>query len=224
VLLDASGARVDRIVNLGDVVGYGPWPEECYRLLKTEGIPSVLGNHEWLYQRETHRRWFNRTTRVLLEVTDRLLSERSKSELAALPVTLRERGALFVHGAPPDSVVRYLHMYSDEAMARAMRRMEAGVCFAGHTHDLGLIVLSAKGLERRGLGKGITRPPENALVVVNVGAVGQPRDDYDRSAKYVIWDNVSGEIETRFVAYDAGPVVREMIRVDFPESLAARLL
>ncbi len=95
----------DRVICLGDNIGYGPDPEEVVCRLRQLGYSSVLGNHEFALMDERGRRWLNFQAAENNIETEKLLSDESKEYCCSLPPFLAFENAHFVHGYPPDSVV-----------------------------------------------------------------------------------------------------------------------
>lgn len=218
---DWSSQRIDRIVSLGDNVGYGPEPEEVLRFLEKFEIPSIMGNHELGLVKPEFLQWFNAAARKSLLITHELLSSESLRKLPELQATLVLDAALFVHGCPPDSITTYIFQPSDLVLRQLMRQLSQRICFVGHTHDLELIGIDAD-LTRSPLGQGVHALDPKKRFVVNAGSVGQPRDR-DNRAKYVIWDTEEATIEVRFVAYDITATATGIRRLGFPEINASRL-
>lgn len=222
VLEDLDRQGVDRTACLGDVVGYGPDPEEVVALVRGRGLPCVLGNHELGLTDVRQRRWFNPPTRESLRVTRSLLSAGSLAWLGGLPRALVLEGCRLVHGFPPDSVVTYLFEVGDEQLQVEMARLAEEVCFVGHTHLLELVSLGPGGLSRRPLKQGVTVLEAGGRHLVNAGAVGQPRDG-DSRAKYVIWDDRARELSVRCLEYDHAATAAKILARGLPEINARRL-
>lgn len=222
--LDAQGAAA--VVNLGDMVGYGPEPEACVRLLRERGALSVLGNHELGLVEAAARGWFNPQARKALDRTRTLLSAESLDYFATLPRALEHRGALFVHGCPPALVSRYLYELDEAGLREAFGLYEHGLCFVGHTHELERIsLLPGQGrakLARKVLGRGRLVLNPLARHIVNAGAVGQPRDG-DNRAKYLLWEPETGVLDVRFVRYDIARTAAAIIEKGLPAVYADRL-
>ncbi|MEJ5366089.1 MAG: metallophosphoesterase family protein [Desulfosoma sp.] len=222
VLRDLEEVRPEKIVCLGDAVGYGPDPEAVVRLLKSRGIPALLGNHEWALRHPEHLEWFNPSARRSLEKTLELLSPEAVRAVTRWPTTLRVEGALCVHGCPPDSVTRYLFEVSYEEFPALFSTYEEPLCFVGHTHQLlwvrwdGHEVTSGRFLED------LLELDPSGRYIVNVGSVGQPRDG-DNRAKYVLWDTQARTIHVRRVPYDIAKTVEKILALGFPRINADRL-
>lgn len=225
--LDAQGAEA--VVNLGDMVGYGPEPEACVRLLRERGALSVLGNHELGLVEAAARGWFNPQARKALDRTRALLSAESLEYFQTLPRALEHRGALCVHGCPPALVTKYLYELDDSGLREAFGLYTNPLCFVGHTHELGCIsLLPGQGrgkIARKALGKGPLVLNPLARHLVNAGAVGQPRDG-DNRAKYILWEpepDGPGRLDVRFVPYDIAKTAAGIIEKGLPTVYADRL-
>jgi predicted phosphodiesterase len=228
VLADVDEQGVSAILNLGDMVGYGPEPEACVQLLRSRGIPSVLGNHEFGLAEAQGRGFFNPHAKKALDRTRELLSDDSVMYFRTLPRTLEAHGALFVHGCPPGLVSKYLYELDDDALRETFALYPQPLCFAGHTHELerlSLIPGAGSGggsIERKCLGKGLAVLAGPARHILNVGSVGQPRDGNNK-AKYILWEPAQTRIEVRFVPYDIARTAARIVEVGLPTVYADRL-
>jgi len=247
VLADLDSQNAAQVVNLGDMVGYGPEPDACVKLLRERGIVSILGNHEHGLLEAQARGWFNPQARKALDRTRALLSDDALMYFRTLPRTCEVAGALFVHGCPPGLVSKYLYELDDEALRETFGLYANRLCFAGHTHALKRISLfDASGkLERKALGKGVTSLDPAARHIINAGAVGQPRDGNNK-AKYLLWEpgeatppgastsastgastgtstGAPDRIEVRFVSYDIAKTAAAIIEKGLPAVYADRL-
>ena len=200
-LHDAEQSGVDRIVNLGDAIGYGPQPEEVLGLLERRGIPNILGNHELAVVDKDARGELSPLAVRSLEQTLKYLSAASLLYIKNLPSVREMEGALVVHGCPPDSPTTYLHHMSLPEIRELFAATQFDIAFAGHSHRLMLIHYDEKKLEFASLRHDLIQLRPGCRHVVNVGSVGQPRDG-DPHAKYVIWDNCRNTLEIRRIAYD----------------------
>ena len=224
VLEDIEAMGPDRIVSLGDNIGYGPEPEEVVRLVRERAIPSVMGNHELASTRIGQKRWFNPVARKSVNRTNDLLSKDSLRYLRDLPMSLVIEGCRFVHGCPPDSPRRYLYEYDEQDFTSVFNLYAEDMCFVGHTHELELITHRGGFTIRRPLGEGGVElaPGGGTRYIVNTGSVGQPRDG-NNNAKYAIWDKDSNILEIRYVSYDIDVTANRIRELGFPEQFASRL-
>jgi predicted phosphodiesterase len=222
VLSDIDRSRIDKVICLGDNVGYGPEPETVVRLLRQRVIPSVQGNHELGVTDPAYFHWFNSMAQASLNLTRRLMSEEALAFSADLPSYLILGDCLAVHGCPPDSVTRYLFEVADEELLVLLQHLPQRLSFVGHTHDLELVSYDGQELSRCGLGAGVVPLHPEHRFLVNVGSVGQPRDG-NNNAKFVIWDDSEQTLEVRFVPYDISKTAARIIELGFPAFYAARL-
>jgi predicted phosphodiesterase len=222
VMRDMEGHGVNSVVCLGDNVGYGPEPEGVIRLIREQGIPSVLGNHELGLMDPGFLDWFNVPTRESLVRTRNLVSPETMDYVSKLPPFLTACDARFVHGCPPRSVTTYLFELSAGDLSRLLSSLPEDLCFVGHTHDLRIVEFDGSTVRRGALSRGEMPLAQDRRYIVNVGSVGQPRDG-NNNAKYVIWDPDGLRLDVRFVPYDIASTARKIIERGFPEFHATRL-
>jgi predicted phosphodiesterase len=218
--IDQRGA--DRVICLGDNIGYGPDPEEVVRRIRDLSYVSILGNHEFALFDMRARRWMNFQAEENNIATANLLSEESLTYCYTLPKSLALDQAYFVHGFPPFSVFRYLNRQSDDRLAALFDTASFSLLFLGHTHKLQLVRKERGTIVRRPLGQERLELQPDQKYVINAGSVGQPRDG-DNHAKYLLWDSVAATLEVLFVAYDYPATMQKIRGRGFPEAYAARL-
>ena len=222
VLTDIDQSAVDRVVCLGDNVGYGPEPEGVVNLIRDQDIPCVLGNHELAIVEPKYQDLMNPNARESLLLTQKLISPHTLDYMKGLKASLVFQGSLCVHGCPPDSVITYLFQVSRAKLKEIFLSMKEKICFVGHTHNLGIIQFDGKEITRSPLSKGVHPLEAKQRYIINVGSVGQPRDG-DNKAKYVIWDTASHQVDVRYVAYDIAKTASRILELGFPEFNAQRL-
>lgn len=222
VLADIDTSEVTEIFCLGDIIGYGPEPNQVISLILKRAIPTVLGNHELAVLEPEHLEWFNPNARVSLNKTVTLLTRESHRYIEKLESSMVAWNCRFVHGFPPDSPLTYLTFVPEREISRAFNSMKEKVCFIGHTHKLELIEYTGKFINRSPLKKGILYLNKDNQYIVNIGSVGQPRDG-DNTAKYGIWDTERCSLEVRFIPYDIQKVADKIIAAGLPEVHAHRL-
>lgn len=222
VLRDIDDCQVETIFSLGDMIGYGPDPEAVVSTIREKKVPSVLGNHELAFKSRTHLNWFNPPARESLTKTFKLLSRESLEFIKGLPKFQTIQHCRFVHGFPPDAVSTYLFAVSDEKIVKLFKKIDETICFVGHTHLIELVRIRELNVARETLVQGITPLKRNYRYIINVGSVGQPRDE-TRKAKYVIYDFDRHEVELRCVPYDVKRTAEKIIAAGLPPSHADRL-
>jgi diadenosine tetraphosphatase ApaH/serine/threonine PP2A family protein phosphatase len=217
----ASGA--DRIICCGDVVGYGPQPEECCAILKSAGIICTLGNHDAALIGRLSISGFNEYALKAIGINAELISADSKLYISSLPERLCENGILFVHGSPRDPVNEYLS--SVDKLRNNIVLIKERVCFHGHTHYPMVYSENESGsgnVERPFDGFSISLA-ENKKYIINVGSVGQPRDNDPRCC-LVYFDTDTGVVVFRRIEYDVPAVQARMRAIGIPDFLVTRLL
>lgn len=222
VMEQIRSVRPDRIISLGDNIGYGPDSEQIMTLLEKYRIKSILGNHEMAIRNPEVATWFNTTARKALEITKKQLSERSVHTIAGYPHYLVQEDIRFVHGAPPCSVFLYIFQLTNSNLMKKLDQIKERICFVGHTHDLGVIEYDGRKLKLKPLKQGRTLLEKDKKYIVNVGSVGQPRDD-NPDAKVVFFDTRQNLLEVKYLAYDAKLTQKKIIRAGIPGIYANKL-
>ena len=223
ILQDMASLNVDQTVCLGDMIGYGPEPEQILRLVQELNISSVRGNHEMAVIKPRLQNWFNPQARASIQKTITLLTPESLDYLQRLPNWLVIHPFRFVHGKPPASPLIYLFNVSEKQLRHIFNKMSEWITFVGHTHLLKLIAFDGLNVVHLPLCSGKIHLCPQKKYIVNAGSVGQPRDG-NNAAKYVIVDSEACTLEVRFVAYDAKAVYRKIIMAGLPVTHAERLL
>lgn len=220
VLKDIRSRRADRIVSLGDNIGYGADSEKVVQLLIAEDIPSVLGNHEMAALNDKVFKWYTGEVKKAIEIAIGSLSETSFRYLRESKINLSSSGCFFVHGFPPDSFRLYLHQAGDERLRRAFTEMSDDLCFVGHTHELRLLCYQNNQIRFQQIDQGRLNIQNHTKYIVNAGSVGQPRNG-GAQAKYVIWDSINYQLEIRAVDYDTAAAAQKIIKAGIPRRFAA---
>ena len=207
VLEDIEGQNVDRVVCLGDVIGYGPAPNECLDHVMKFGF-CVLGNHDSsaLFDPEgfnvaAEQAIFWTRSQIEFGTDGPDASRRRMKFICSLPRLVEEDNALFVHGSPRGPTNEYVFP-EDTQNVKKMEKLFSLVshlCFQGHTHVPGIFTSDMRFIRPIDTGSGYDVSDRSQRMMVNVGSVGQPRDGDPRSC-YVIYDQQS--IEYRRVEYD----------------------
>ncbi len=218
-----GGSGPDRIISLGDNLGYGPDPNGVMEILCDRNIPSVLGNHEMAVLNPDFLACFNPVAKIAADHTRSHLLPVYRRVIEGWSKSMVVDNLHFVHGSPPESPFVYLFQLSDIILQRKMEALDRWVCFTGHTHDLGLIVLDNGTLTRQDLGQGEIFLDRRNKYIVNAGSVGQPRDG-NPCAKLVVFDTETGRLEVVFVPYDCHTTAMKIRRTAIPDVYADKLL
>ena len=244
VFADMEQAEVEEVVCLGDVVGYGPDSERCIDLIKERCRFTVRGNHDDAVMGDALD--FNPIAREVIEGTRQLLrpglfSSAAKRErwafIRGLPPVRKEGRVLYVHGSPRDPVKEYVMrtdvVFAPEKLQDIFSRIE-WLCFVGHTHQPGVFQEKREGgrtvYEHRApteLGDDSTLVLCERKALINVGSVGQPRDQDSRACYVIIDEDGEGRpsrIRFRRVVYDFRPTMEKIEAIDWINNLCATRL
>jgi len=224
VLKDAQG-KYDKVWCLGDMVGYGPDPNECVELLLTLDHICIAGNHDWAVLDKLDVDDFNPDARFATLWTRKQLTKKVRDYLDSLPIALVEEDIFtLVHGSPRHPIWEYV-LYPAVAQPN-FKQFDTPYCFVGHTHSP--IIFEEAETPKKMCTAYI---PEfnngpimlgNQRLIINPGSVGQPRDG-DARAAYGILDTDKKSFEFRRVTYPVNVTQEKMKSYDFPPRLWNRL-
>ncbi len=210
----------DAIWQLGDIVGYGPQPNEVVALLAAEKARGVRGNHDAAAIGELDTDTFNEDARAALEWTVGQLTPLTRTWLTELPSRVELEGFTLVHGSPRDPTWEYVYSVS---IARAnMGRFSTTHCLVGHTHVPLIYRQSGSRVEPAQPDDRTTLQLDERRTILNPGSVGQPRDG-DRRACAMLLDTEQMSLEWRRVEYPIEPVQKLMAQAGLPDRLITRL-
>jgi predicted phosphodiesterase len=207
VLADAASAQVDAVWNLGDLVDYGPQPNETMDLLRAEATLHLAGNHDLLLTGRLPLEDFSKTAQDCYFWSRDHVAPRHQEWLATLePSRLLDGGVELYHGSPMDPAWGYLDtkVLADDALSL---RPEAKLVFVGHAHRQGAWRERADVDDKR-VRDFQFRPNQPFALeghrwVMNVGSVGFPNETReDRRAGYLLLDFDAHTAELRRVDYD----------------------
>jgi diadenosine tetraphosphatase ApaH/serine/threonine PP2A family protein phosphatase len=220
-VLAAAGA-VDATWCLGDLVGYGPDPNECIDRVKS--LPNLLctiGNHDAAALNQIDPDTFNPEARNAILWTRNELTDSSWTFLRNLPEKIEVDSVTLTHGSPRHPVWEYL---LDTRTATAnFEHFKTPFCFVGHTH---LPVIYAMHEDNHAARLSIPDPGQKQILptraIVNPGSVGQPRDR-DPRASFAIYEPVTRTWEYQRVPYDVAAVQSRMHSLGLPDRHIYRL-
>lgn len=204
--------KIDEIICLGDVVGYGANPNECVDIVRERCSTIVLGNHDAAALDVSQAHDFNAIAKKAVVWTSQQLTEESKAYLSSLPMVAKKENILIVHSSP-NSPEAWDYIIDNDDAATAFRYFDEKICFIGHTHVPGIFT-------RHGRAKNITLDEQ---YLVNVGSVGQPRDGNPKLA-FGIFDSSTWEYELIRSQYDIQKAAEKIYAAKLPEELGNRLL
>ncbi len=216
VMADIEGRSVTEIYCLGDIVGYGPEPKECMDLLIERGVSSIMGNHDHavFYEPTNFNIGAERAsywTRLCLEEeTDRQKLANRWRFLGQLSVRRELGNILLVHGSPRKPVNEYIFpddIYTNTGKIEANFERIKQLCFVGHTHVPGVFLEDPDfyGIDEL---ENVYKISEVERAIINVGSVGQPRDQ-DVRACYVMVNE--DKVEFVRIEYDIEDTAQKII-------------
>ena len=216
---------VDRMILLGDYVGYGAdpvWAVETVMSLVDEGAVALLGNHDAAVEGSDED--MNSTAREAIRWTRAQLGPEHRAFLSNLPLIHEEGDVLYVHanGYAPRS---WDYITGPIEAARHFSRVAAHITFCGHVHVPMLFHMSTTakiGAFAPVADNDIPLLPTRTWLAV-IGSVGQPRDGVP-AANYAIYDMARQQLRYLKVPYDAEAAAEKVIRAGLPEKLALRLV
>ncbi len=222
VLADAG--EFDEVWCLGDVVGYGPDPNECVDRLRQFRLRVVAGNHDLASVGMVAMSEFNPQARQATSWTADRLSEDNRRFLEDLPLQLTWENWTLVHGSLRSPVWEYVD--NSRTALDNLLHQPTRYCLVGHTHvpthfrEVGGLLRRAR--ERRFAGDRHGFSLDAARSILNPGSVGQPRDG-DPRASYMLLDPEAGSGEVRRVEYPIGVTQQRILDLGLPERNAFRL-
>lgn len=227
--IDSQG--IQRIVCLGDIIGYGPDPVRCLDIVIERCELTILGNHDQATVFDPEG--FNPVAlKAIFWTRDQLENTRDGVDkingrwdfINELPRRHDEGRFLFVHGSPRDPTNEYVfpeHIYETQRMELLMSRFEQ-FCFQGHTHIPGVFTQSGKFHSPKSIDYRMDLGDEKLMF--NIGSVGQPRDE-DRRSCYVVLDEEQGIVEYHRVEYDQETTAKKIYAIpELDNMLGDRLL
>lgn len=221
VLADAE--PYDHVWCLGDIVGYGPDPNECIKRVRSlPNLKCVKGNHDAAILGDIDIRAFNYEARASLEWLQKALDPENRRWLAGLEERLEFDDVTMAHGSPRNPIWEYV---MDVSVAREnMKAFETQIFLVGHTHVP--CFYKQDGGNRDIVHLYLMTPGEPYTVdqkcILNPGSVGQPRD-FNPKASYMIHNDESNTWVNHRVEYDIEAVQKRILGAGLPQRHASRL-
>ncbi|WP_257305860.1 metallophosphoesterase family protein [Geothrix campi] len=223
-LAHASSQGTDRLVFLGDYVGYGPQPSSVLDRIMAEtarGAIAVAGNHDQSVAND--RDTMTPDAETAMAWTRGQLGAEAREFLASLPLRFEDGARLYVH-ASPQTYPPWIYIREGRDARRALEASRAQMVFCGHTHLPALHGITATGQLVSFdpvPSVPVPLPPHRRWLTV-VGAVGQSRDG-NPAAAYALLDTTRSEITHFRVPYDVQATATAILEAGLPPTLAARL-
>jgi diadenosine tetraphosphatase ApaH/serine/threonine PP2A family protein phosphatase len=203
--------EADRVYCLGDVVGYGPHPNECVTLVREQCTATVLGNHDSDVVGTTPLDEFNSYGRKAIEWTAERITRAHRQYLESLPLMLQEGNLTLAH-ASPKNPKEWQYVISWPQAKDAFKAFKSRLCFIGHTHRPLVI----------GEDQSIDAFRREGRYLINVGSVGQPRDGIP-TASFGFLNTRKWTFEIIRVPYNIDRTANAINKAGLPEYLARRL-
>ena len=221
VLQDAAD-QYESVWCLGDLVGYGPDPNECIEVIHAlPNLTCLVGNHDAAALGKIDLDAFNRDARLSVEWMKTNLNEASLLFLQSLPERVEVENVTMAHGSPRNPVWEYL--LDTRVAGINFFHFTTPVCLVGHTH---LPIAYLKADEQDEVEWRLLRPETklqvNSRAILNPGSVGQPRD-HDPRAAYALFDTTTLLWEPHRVEYDIPSVQKRIEEAGLPRRHAMRL-
>ena len=211
---------VEELWCLGDVVGYGPRPNECCDLVQERARFCLCGNHDLAVRGTLDLAEFSGDAAVAAWWTRGTLAEHPLEWLNGLEPQGTAHGVRLFHASARDPVWEYV--LTDEAAVAALVLTEEQLVLIGHSHVALHVAMRGTELEGSPAPNGTVLGLGEARWILNPGSVGQPRDG-DPDAAYLVLDLTAGTATFRRAPYDVARTQAEMREAGLPELLAARL-
>jgi diadenosine tetraphosphatase ApaH/serine/threonine PP2A family protein phosphatase len=219
VLEDAG--QVDEVWCLGDLVGYGPDPNECVETIRgLSKVTCLKGNHDAAVLGQLDLAAFNREAYTSVKWTKEVLSAENKDFLGTLPDRVEFPSVTLSHGSPRNPIWEYL--LDVNTVLSNFAYFKTSFCFVGHTHIPIQYFYNGNGH----VDWIVPKPGESMVLasqsIMNPGSVGQPRDRDPRAA-YAIFDTQEMKWTPRRIIYNVRAVQQRITKAGLPARHAARL-
>lgn len=221
VLESIAAEKPDQLICLGDIVGYGASPKECLDLVRAHCHHIVIGNHDHAVLGLTNKEFFNPNAKKAVEWTAQKLGEEDFAFLKTLPVSIGKNNLVATHAtlSKPTEWGYILDEYEADACFSLMKPGQR-VTFIGHSH-IPLAFENGPFVKFLGFITHLEMNPQYQYVV-NVGSVGQPRDN-NNLASYALYDSEKLTVDLVRVPYDIPTAQKKILDAGLPPFLAERI-
>lgn len=215
-------AAPDKVVCLGDVVGYGASPNECCDVIRSLAQVVLLGNHDAAVAGRMDYSYYYDAARRALDWTAAHVAPDNQVWLRSLPYTHKIENIGFSHGSPV-LPAEYEYVFALEQARELLPHLERlpEVTFIGHSHLCKAFALSSEGTVEDVSAAELRLDPARRYIV-SVGSVGQPRD-YDNRACFVTYDSESRQVAYHRVGYDIERAAQRIFEAKLAVNFGRRL-
>lgn len=220
-LAELERQGIDRLICLGDIVGYGAEPNECCDIIRKNADVTVLGNHDAVLVGKLKAEYCHAAARRALKYSFNRMSAENFDFLASLQYKTNAGDICFCHGSPINAEdFEYVFSLDQAAALTAHYPVLQKVTFVGHSH------LTTSYLITEGMTLQMRSPRvllrEGVKYLFNVGSVGQPRDK-DRRSCCVLYDTDEESVTYLRVEYDFESAAQKIFEADLPRAFGQRL-
>ncbi len=202
----------DLWICLGDLVGYGPSPNEVIDLIRQRDFICVLGNHDAGVTGKVPLKHFRNPNRTLIEKTKQLIKKEHLSWLESLSLTVKNDNWMAVHASPFEPE-KWRYLNSAVTARDILSKIDVDLCFVGHTHKP--VFVSNK--------LGVNTYKKGFKYLINPGSVGQSRDE-DYRASCCIVDTEKFIYKNFRVDYPVNPVMSGLMKMGFTKNESRQML
>ncbi|KPK93559.1 hypothetical protein AMJ80_05855 [bacterium SM23_31] len=203
---------------LGDIVGYGADPCLCIEKIRDRADIAIIGNHDAAVIETTNIEYFNLLARKAITWTQEQISAEDRAYLAGMPYKIIKDNILFTHGTPGEPE-KWMYIFNWFDAVNEFGNFSESICFVGHSHVPGIFGQPALILHDSGP---VQLDPAGKYII-NVGSVGQPRDN-DPRLSFAVLDRNNWTIEIVRLEYDVVTARQKIIDDNLPQFLGDRLL
>ncbi len=216
---DAEKRGITRVAVLGDSIGYGANPNECFEWVLGHADILLIGNHEKALTDVEMRGYFSGAAGIAIDWTAKKMDKKLIKQTTDMAFKEIKEGMTFTHSSP-DNPENFRYIWGPEDAKPSFKVMENQVCFVGHTHVPACFFEKGEG---GGLRPGVIDLPKDEKIILNPGSVGQPRD-HDSRLSYGIFDDQAWTFEIVRLEYDNQKAADKIRKAGLPRFLADRLL
>ena len=220
VLKELDKLAVDEILCLGDIIGYGPDPEQCVQRVREHAKIILAGNHDFAPIGMVDTTYFNPYAKKAVTWTGEHINQSVRQFLKERPLKADVDDFTIVHATPADPNAWDYILSVDDAIAN-FPHFQTQVCFIGHSH-VPIIIHQEKANRARVQRETKLTLEEGHRYIINIGSVGQPRD-FDPRAAFAVFDTEKRTYELHRAPYPVGITQRKILERGLPPFLAERL-
>jgi predicted phosphodiesterase len=218
VLESLSKEKIDTYIAVGDIVGYGADPVECLKRIRQVAKIIVAGNHDFAAVGKLNIDFFNTYARQSALWTREQLSENDREFLRNLKLVEYLDTFSVTHSSLHyPELFEYIQTSYDAQLS--FQQQTTPLCFVGHSH------VPVTFIQKKTVSfsmQPVADVDDRYKVMVNVGSIGQPRDENPEAA-YAVYDSEAGKVWIKRVRYDVDRAAKKIIVAGLPPILAERL-